>query len=151
MVLVLVHKSRKKRIAYCCSVLLLCATSCGSDKSPIEAARCFVIGVDDNERHELAPLFDSFAEREQMEIDKEHPQTYYYRKPSEATLVTLQLFLGELGASAAMFSSGEGCPSCDAFEEFVHDEIAAHYMVVTCDDVKGFRSPVLWNVDLGKK
>lgn len=146
-------------------VLIGLIASCRAEQvSTVFTARsCFVIEAEDNEQKEkafeygrqLIPYFEEFSADQHLSgpaSTSTKAAGYMFSDHTSGVVVSLHFGMGERRASANLFADHEQhCTICQAFEEFMRNEVGKDFKVINCGEVEGFRTPKLYSKDLRKE
>lgn len=128
-------------------ILALCMmlTACGR-ATGIQADYCATVAVHGKaDDAALAAMFDAFATREGLSIDRSNPAARVYEGDRGWPHLSVSFRMGDFGAVVAFFQRSPEPVAMigDRLERFMA-EVGGSYDVTPCSEIAGFRNPVLY-------
>jgi len=142
--------ARSRRIVWCLAAfatLYAVASTPGAKAAGVAASYCLTIAVSLEETPALVDRFDGFARRAGLLFERGNPGGRFYFGSNDSEMVGLTNGMGEFGSILSYVSQEAKAQSdlLDRLQRFVENEIATRYKTTLCEDIEGFRPPVVYN------
>lgn len=113
-----------------------------------EAQYCVAVAAfGRTEDADLARMFDKFASEAGLAIDASSPAAREYASREDQDLIVVSFGMGDHGAIVSFFHFREsgGEVLMERLKQVVEQKVAPKYRTIACQDIKGFRNPVVFD------